>query len=116
MTMTKYKMSAPYREYLLEELKADPEFAVLYLRDGFASLCNPEERAVGMMAIRDVAQAYGGLAKIAQDAGISREALYRALSPKGNPTLNTLLAVLGAVGMRLSIEPVNGEKAGLQAM
>ena len=53
----------------------------------------------------DVAEAYGGLAMVAQEAGITREALYRALSPTGNPTLKTLLAVLHAVGMRLSVAP-----------
>jgi DNA-binding phage protein len=40
---------------------------------------------------------------VAAEAGISRESLYRALSPKGNPTLKTLVAVLKAVGLRLSI-------------
>ena len=52
-----------------------------------------------------MAEAYGGLAAIAAEAELSRESLYRALSPKGNPTLKTLLAVLKAVGMRLSVEP-----------
>ena len=42
---------------------------------------------------------------MAAEAGISRESLYRALSPKGNPTLKTLLAVLKTVGLRLSVEP-----------
>ncbi len=45
------------------------------------------------------------LCTVAAEAGISRETLYRALSPKGNPTLKTLLAVLKAVGMKLSVEP-----------
>ena len=103
--MTQYKMCVPHRECLIRELQSDREFAVEYLREAFVSLDNPQERAVGLIAIRDVAQAYGGMGKIAQEAGISREALYRALSPKGNPTLNTLLAVLAAVGMRLSVEP-----------
>jgi DNA-binding phage protein len=44
-------------------------------------------------------------------AGISRESLYRALSPKGNPTLKTLVAVLKTVGMRLSIEPEHSAAA-----
>lgn len=104
--MTQYKMAVSHREALIRELRDDPQFAAAYLSEAFASLGIPEERAVSMLAIRNVAQAYGGLAKIAEDAGISREALYRALSPKGNPTLNTLLAVLGSVGMRLSAEPV----------
>ncbi len=57
------------------------------------------------MTLRTVAEAYGGLGLVAAEAGISRDSLYRALSPKGNPTLRTLLAVLKTVGMRLSVEP-----------
>lgn len=68
------------------------------------SLDDPEDRAAGLLALRAIAEAYGGLGKIAQEAGISRESLYRALSPDGNPTLKTLIAVLKTVGMRLSVE------------
>lgn len=91
------------------ELKADPELAVEYLKAAMESLDDPDDRAAGLLALRTVAEAYGGLSAIALEAGISREALYRSLSPAGNPTLKTLLAVLKAVGMRLSVEP--GERA-----
>jgi probable addiction module antidote protein len=70
-------------------------------------LDDPDNRAAGLWALRDVAEAYGGLGAVAAQAGISREALYRSLSPTGNPTLKTLLAVLKFVGMRLSVEPEN---------
>jgi probable addiction module antidote protein len=70
-----------------------------------ASLDDPNDRAAGLLALRTVAEAYGGLGAVAEEAGINRESLYRALSPKGNPTLKTLLAVLRTVGMRLSVEP-----------
>ena len=63
-----------------------------------------DDRAAGLLALRTVAEAYGGLAVVAAEAGISRESLYRTLSPKGNPTLKTLLAVLKTVGLRLSVE------------
>ena len=43
------------------------------------------------------------VAKVAQDAGIQRESLYRALSEDGNPTLETLTAVLEALGLRLAV-------------
>ena len=43
------------------------------------------------------------MSTIAQRAGIPRESLYRALGPKGNPTVKTLLAVLGASGLQLSV-------------
>jgi probable addiction module antidote protein len=77
------------------------------------SLDNPEERGGGLLAIRAVAEAYGGLGAVAAQAGISRESLYRALSPKGNPTLKTLIAVLKTLGLRLTIaekKPVRGAR------
>jgi probable addiction module antidote protein len=61
--------------------------------------------------LRAVAEAYGGVGAVAAQAGISRESLYRSLSPKGNPTLKTLIAVLNTVGLRLSVTPVEQVKA-----
>lgn len=87
------------------ELREDHELAVAYLKAAMESLDDPENRAAGLLALRTVAEAYGGLGAVAAEAGISRESLYRALSAKGNPTLKTILAVLKAVGMRLSVEP-----------
>ncbi|MDO8262605.1 MAG: hypothetical protein Q7T21_05205 [Gallionella sp.] len=49
-------------------------------------------------------EAYG-MAKVAEEASIQRESLYRALSPSGNPTLKTLMAVMKAVGLRISAVP-----------
>jgi probable addiction module antidote protein len=44
------------------------------------------------------------VAKVAKEAGVERESLYRALSAKGNPRLSTLVAVTKAVGLRLTVE------------
>lgn len=88
----------------IAELRADRELAVEYLKAALNSLDNPNERAAGLLALRSVAEAYGGLAAVAAAAGISRESLYRTLSPKGNPTLKTLLAILQTLGLRLSVE------------
>jgi probable addiction module antidote protein len=92
-----------YDEWEIQELRKDREFAVEYLMAAMEALDNPEERAGGLLALRSVAEAYGGLGAVAAQAGISRESLYRALSPKGNPTLKTLIAVLKTLGLRLSI-------------
>jgi len=81
------------------------EVAEQYLKAAMESLDDPDDRAAGLLALRTVAEAYGGLGAVAAEAGISRESLYRTLSAKGNPTLKTLLAVLKAVGMKLSVEP-----------
>ena len=105
MSNRKHAASVSHGEATIAELRADRGFAVEYLKSALEELDNPEHRAVGLLALRDVAEAYGGLATVAQEAGITREALYRALSPTGNPTLKTLLAVLHAVGMRLSVAP-----------
>ncbi len=53
-------------------------------------------------ALGDAARAIG-MTKIAHDAGITREALYKALSERGNPTLDTLFKVLKALGVRISV-------------
>ncbi len=94
-----------HREREVAELRADRALAVEYLKAAMSSLDDPEDRGAGLLALRTIAEAYGGLGQVAAEAGISRESLYRTLSPKGNPTLKTLLAVLKAVGMRLSVEP-----------
>jgi probable addiction module antidote protein len=101
----KIKASVSQYEREVAELRADRELAVEYMKAAMESLDNPDDRAAGLLALRTVAEAYGGLGAVAAEAGISRESLYRTLSAKGNPTLKTLLAVLKAVGMKLSVEP-----------
>ncbi len=96
-----------HHEAEVNELQANRELAVEYLKAAMESLDNPNDRAAGLLALRTVAEAYGGLGIVAAEAGVSRETLYRTLSAKGNPTLKTLLAVLKTVGLRLSVEPAH---------
>jgi probable addiction module antidote protein len=102
--MKTHKASRSHHEAEIAELAADRELAAEYLKAALQSLDDPQDRAAGLLALRRVAEAYGGLGAVAAEAGISRESLYRALSPRGNPTLKTLLAVLKTVGLRLSVE------------
>jgi probable addiction module antidote protein len=48
------------------------------------------------------------MSQVAETAGLSRESLYRAISAQGNPTLDTTMRVLEALGLRLSVEKVGG--------
>lgn len=48
-----------------------------------------------------------GMKQIAEDAGLSRESLYRALSEKGNPEFSTVLKVVSALGLRLAASPAH---------
>ncbi len=75
---------ALYLEAVLEEAGDDPAFIA--------------------KALGDVARARG-VAQTAREAGLSREGLYKALSPDGNPSFATVLKVLGALGLRLHVTP-----------
>lgn len=51
--------------------------------------------------------------QVASDAGLSREGLYKALSGSRNPSLNTILKVVDALGLRLRVEVASSpEMAG----
>lgn len=54
-------------------------------------------------ALGDVARSKG-MSDIAKKAGLGRQALYKALSEDGNPTLETLVGVLSALGLQLSVQ------------
>jgi probable addiction module antidote protein len=103
--MKKLVGAVSHHEWEVKELRRDPEFAVEYLKAALESLDEPEDRGVSLVMLRALAEAYGGLGAVAAKAGISRESLYRSLSPKGNPTLKTLVAVLNTLGLRLSVVP-----------
>jgi len=53
-----------------------------------------------------------GMAQIAREAGVSRENLYRALSSEGNPEFATVLKVIQALGLKLSVTPVETPHGG----
>jgi probable addiction module antidote protein len=47
-----------------------------------------------------------GMTRIAREAGVARESLYRALDKAGNPELATVVRVMNAIGLRLDVKPV----------
>ena len=77
------------------------KFAAEYLR---AALEEADEPRVLLVALRRIAEARVGIAKVAKAGGIERESLSRTLSPRGNPRLSTLVAVTKAVGLKLTVE------------
>ena len=64
-------------------------------------------------ALGDIARAKG-MAQVACDAGLSRESLYKALSGERNPTLDTVLRVIRALGLKLRAEAVLDSDAAAQ--
>ena len=97
----KNKASVSHDAMMKKKLKNDPVFAAEYLK---AALEDTEEPKVLLIALRRIAEARGGIAKVAKAAGIERESLYRVLSSRGNPRLSTLVAVTKAMGLTLTVE------------
>ena len=90
--------SRPHDDAVVELLHEDPAFADEYL----SAALDEADQPGGREALRHIAEAQG-MTAVAERASIPRESLYRALSTKGNPTIKTLLAVLGAAGLKLSV-------------
>lgn len=82
-------------------ITTDEDFADL-LTDAFAT----GDVAYIANALGVVARAKG-MTQIAREAGVTREALYKALSPAGDPKLSTLLGVMKALGVSLSASPTH---------
>lgn len=93
------KGKVSYHKDLMERLR-DPEFAMEYLRAALEEGDMPE---VFLLALRRVAESRG-MSRLAREAHLNRENLYRMLGEKGNPELGSLCALLDALGLRLSVE------------
>ncbi|AMG47204.1 MULTISPECIES: DNA-binding protein [Achromobacter] len=59
-----------------------------------------------LIVLRQMTQAFGGMQAVAEQARLNPTQLYRTLSPKGNPSLASLLAILKAMGLRLAVMPL----------
>lgn len=90
-------------EVTIEMFRRDPEFAMAYL-DAILQDGDQEEL---MVALRRMSEAFGGVAKLAASSSLNPTTLYRTLSPKGNPELRSLTALLKAMGMRLAVQPLD---------
>ena len=63
------------------------------------------EPAVLLEALRNVAQTRGGMGALAKAAGVSRESLYRTLSRRGNPKIETVMELIRALGLKFTVQP-----------
>ena len=98
-------MTKPYvshEEATIESFKKDPEYAAEYLN---AVLEDGTQEEL-MLALRRIAAAHG-MKDVAETAQLNPKTLYRTLSSSGNPELKSFQAILGAMGMRLAVTPIN---------
>ncbi|MGH7207453.1 MAG: addiction module antidote protein [Nitrospiraceae bacterium] len=93
--MTKSKA---YQADLIESLR-DLREAEAYLN----AALEEEDPELFLLALRNVAEAQGGVAQLAEKTKLNRESLYKMLSQRGNPELRSLDALLHALGFRLAV-------------
>lgn len=92
------KKSKEYQPNLIQSLK-DPREAEGYLN----AALEEDDPELFLLALRNVAEAQGGVAQLAEKTKLNRESLYRMLSERGNPEFRSLDALLHALGFRLSV-------------
>lgn len=92
--------TAPYVEGLKKNLAETPEEAAAYLN----AALEEGSQEIFLLALRDVAEACG-FAKLAREADLNRENMYRILSETGNPRISSLASILDSLGLKLAVEP-----------
>lgn len=89
---------ATYEDHLRARLR-DEQYAA-----GYLSFAARDNETAFLLALRDVVEAHR-VSAVAGKSGLNRESLYRALSPKGNPSLRSLRGILDAIGLEIAITP-----------
>jgi probable addiction module antidote protein len=85
---------------MAEFFREDPAFTTQYLND----ILKEGEQADLLIALRQIAKAFGGIPAIAEKVRLNPTQLYRTLSPEGNPELRSLTVILKAMNMRLAVQ------------
>ena len=92
------KKSKAYQPALIDNLRNVGE-AEEYLN----AALEEEDPELFLLALRNVAEAQGGVAQLAEKTKLNRESLYKMLSERGNPELRSLDTLLHALGFRLAV-------------
>lgn len=89
-----------HKEHLIEKLK-DHKYAAAYLNAVLEESLEINDLGLFQIAVRDVVEANGGIAKISSKMEVSRESFYRSLSQKGKARFSTLINAIKACGLEL---------------
>ena len=93
-----------YHDKLIKSL-ADQDEAAAYLQAAFDEYQDTGSSEAFLLALKNVAEAKGGLTSLSKKTHLNRQSLYRTLSSKGNPRLQTLGLLFKALGFHISIKP-----------
>jgi probable addiction module antidote protein len=104
--MTKRKIqqnTGNYEEWLIDSLKNKKE-AAIYLQVALEEYQDDGDLEAFLLALRHVADAQGGIGKLSKKTHLNRESLYKTLSNKGNPKLQTIGILLKGLGFEFFIK------------
>ncbi len=90
----------PHDDAMAEVYRKDPAYALQLLN----AILEDGDQSEFLIALRQMAKAFGGVQAVAEQADLNSTQLYRTLSPDGNPALSSFSAILKAMGMRLSVQ------------
>jgi probable addiction module antidote protein len=94
--------SRSHDDAMAELYRSDPALALEVIN----GILEDGDQAELLIVLRQLAQAFGGVQAVAEQAHLNPTQLYRTLSPKGNPALSSLSAILKAMGLRLAVQPL----------
>ena len=97
------KMALKTLPYDSAEYLTDDKAIEEYLEEAMKIAMEDSNPSFLCQALGTVARARG-MSQISKDSGLSRESLYKALGAEGNPEFGTVLKVLQALGLRLSVQ------------
>jgi probable addiction module antidote protein len=103
--------SRSHDDAMAELYRNDPAFALEIIN----RILEDGDQAELLIVLRQMAQAFGGVQRVAQQAHLNPTQLYRTLSPKGNPALSSLSAILKAMGLRLAVQPLAAPTTAVHA-
>ena len=95
-----------FDELVEERFKEHPEELAGFLQTVLEEYEKDPDEGALLSALRQVAKANGGMTELAKKTNLSRERLYKTLSPEGNPRLKNLRRILHAFGYTLSFKPI----------
>jgi probable addiction module antidote protein len=105
--VNKSKLSKHTKSYHGDLIVAlgDPKECYAYLQVALDEYQEDNDADALLIALRNVAEARGGITKLAKKTHLNRQNLYKALSKAGNPRLDTFGMILKGLGFHLSIQP-----------
>lgn len=92
-----------FKQTVVERVERDPKFAKALL-DEAATLFLSGEPETARLILRDLVNATLGFEQLAKETAKPSKSLHRMLSPKGNPSMDNLAAIFGAVRARLKVD------------